>query len=713
MDNETGSLDILLPALAPGLVETIPQTCWRQIPPDLASWMINNALAYPWSNHLALAAVVHTLSGVIHPTNEIRSMHSFLRYVIPNLHPDLASLEPEQALLAYMNDPVQPRVGRSAYAAYLRLQNKTQQYLAETTPAICQRLTPFLFPTLIVSSRLENLAKQKRVASARQRKNQTFGITKNLSNLVALAKRRYKWLANLENQLQQTAEQFRSGEITLPTTITVQHPEQSGELTFRVWNRLAWVNAHQDVYAAKTLKWHRYLKETETRLFLQLESDLSDGGWFLPAVAMGVIQGSQQLEADGRRYADRWQLPNLNASCCGLLSSGQFGKFLLSARHRATGLPADSKVIFCVEPLLAAASVGLFVLVSIVSTGMRVGELQQLTYDQNCMERGYLPQFDDQTKQWVQGPERTFWHVYPKGSQRRARYFVSSTTQEMLLVLHDLHLRYHGPLKSIPAQARHDKFSHTRRYPDRYRFVLQWAGVHIPSPILNKCLTFLLLEHPCRDQMGYPVRITPHLLRHAVAGWLHKEDFSLDQIMGVLKHVNAAVTAYYAALSPDELYRKLGPLLTSLAELVDLDPSAVRSGEQLRELQEQALRRYGLLRQTPGGTCTTLYPCEVHFKCADCPYYIPDPARRDDIEQVVATGTEVIQFYRHNDEHLLVEAECARQRSWQRILIEMNQIEECRLMPPQTVANRVRTFPVNEVGPRLMQDSDPIQQLED
>jgi integrase len=530
---------------------------------------------------------------------------------------------------------------------------------------------------------------------------------------VALAKRRYQWLANLENQVQQIAEQFRQDQISLPAVITIQHLEQAEALTFRVWDKLSWLKAHQAAYGARVERRHRRRPDMDPQLFLQLEGHIPDGSWFLPAVAVGVIQGSQQLGPQARHYADQWQLPKLNVSSPGLLTPGAFGRFLWITRDRATGLPDDSKVIFCVEPLLAAATVGLFVLVSIVSTGMRVGELQQVTYDQECMERGYLPQFDDQTKQWVRGPERTFLRVYPKGGQRRERYFASATVLETLLALYDLHRRYHGPNERIPAQPTQAQFSHTRRYPERYRFVLQWAGVHLASHTLNNCLTFLLLEHPCRDQAGQPVHITPHLLRHAVAGWLHREEFSLDQIMGVLKHINGAVTAYYAALSPDELYRKLGPLLTSLAELIDLDPAVVRSGEQLRALQEQALKRYGLLRQIPGGTCTTLYPCEVHFKCADCRYYIPDPARRGDIEQVVATGTEIIQIYRHQGEHLLAEAECARQSSWQRVLTEMDQIEECRLMSPQMVANRMCTFPVNDVGPKLLQDSDPLQRLEE
>jgi hypothetical protein len=713
MDGKNSELALLLPALDPDLVQTLPVTTWQQIPPDLVCWLRNNALTYPWTNQLALAAAVHSLSGVAHPTSEVRAIHSWLRYAIPDLYPDLASLDPEQALLRYMSDPLQPRVGKDAYGAYRTLQNKMQRYLAEAGPAIGERLGPFLFPPLIVSARLEKLVKQKQVASAQHRKNQVFDITKKLSGLVALAKRRYHWLANLENQVQHIARQVETGEITLPLSITVPHPEQQETLTFRVWSQVAWVTAHPDVYAPKTLSRHRCLTDTETRLFLQLEGNLPEGGWFLPALTLGIIQGSAQLEGAARQYTDRWQLPNLNAGAKGLLAAGPLGLFLMSARQRATGRAADSKVIFCVEPLLAAATVGLFVLVSIVSTGIRVGELQQLTYDQNCIERGYLPQFDDQSRQWVQGPERTFWRVYPKGSQRRARYFVSETMLETLLALHDLHRRYHGPLKSIPAQANYDKFSHTRRFPEQYRFVLQWAGRHLSAGTLNKCLTFLLLDHPCRDPTGQPVRITPHLLRHAMAGWLHQEDFSLDQIMGILKHVNGAVTTYYATLSPDELYRKLGPLLTSLAELVDLDPAVVRSGEQLRDLQEQALKRYGLLRQIPGGTCTTLYPCEVHFKCADCCYYLPDPARRGDIEQKVATGSEVIQFYRHQGEHLLAEAEGARQRSWQRVLTELDQIEEYRLMSPQTVADRMHTFPVNDVGPRLLQDSDPVQLLED
>jgi hypothetical protein len=43
----------------------------------------------------------------------------------------------------------------------------------------------------------------------------------------------------------------------------------------------------------------------------------------------------------------------------------------------------------------------------------------------------------------------------------------------------------------------------------------------------------------------------------------------------------------------------------------------------------------------------------------------------------------------------------------------MDQLETHRLIPPQTVVDRMRTFPMNEMGPRLMQAHDPDQPPED
>ncbi len=53
------------------------------------------------------------------------------------------------------------------------------------------------------------------------------------------------------------------------------------------------------------------------------------------------------------------------------------GRVLSWARRVAAGTPADSRVVFGVEPLLAGAAVGLFTLVCLTQTGMRIGELMQ------------------------------------------------------------------------------------------------------------------------------------------------------------------------------------------------------------------------------------------------------------------------------------------------------------------------------------------------
>ena len=178
--------------------------------------------------------------------------------------------------------------------------------------------------------------------------------------------------------------------------------------------------------------------------FLQFVGELPESPWFLRAVEKGLFQRTPPPEA--RRYAREWQLPSLTlCQPTNLLRLNiSMGRVVGWARRVAAGTPEDSKIIFCVEPFLAGAAVGLFTLVCLTQTGMRIGELMQVTLDRECMETGFLPQFDDPTQTWVKGPRQYYWRLFPKGRVARERYPVTAHMLEALYVLIELHKRYQG-----------------------------------------------------------------------------------------------------------------------------------------------------------------------------------------------------------------------------------------------------------------------------
>lgn len=676
-------IERLLGLLNPRMMAALPDpSLWSQMPRRIVTYMVHNCAQSPWFNHLALASVIYASSRVADPGHCVERVHRFLYWAIPTHFPDLGHLRLESALRTYFEE-TRPGCGVNLYKSYHALQLHLGRFLASLSPEQRVALTPFLLPSLTSSPALARLASQAAEKTRRARKTKAFAIVKRLPDLVVLARRRYRWLSELDAQLQQVGAAVQRGDLRLPAEITSPGLEGPEKLHFRVWNRASWLRAHAGVRPPKTVPRTRLPRDSE-QLFLQCVGELPENPWFLQAVACGALQGSQPLSAEARAYVAEWSLSKLECPEGRLLTPNrEMSPMLHWARQTAAGTSEDSRTVFCLEPLLAAAAVGLFVVVSVVSTGMRIGELQQVTLDRECMEMLDLPEYDDQSGQWVQGASHLYWRLYPKGRSQRERYLVTPHMNEAMFILLDLHKRFYGEhsLASIRCGSL-PQFSHVRRFPGRHRFVLQWGGQHLSLQGLSKCVQFLLLEHLCRDDQNNPVPITVHLLRHGVAGWLRQKGFPLEEIMLLLKQVNITVTDYYAQLSPEHLHQKLGPALTALAELAGTDPALIRSAEEIRGLAQDALLRYGALRRTPGGYCGTFDPCLVHFACATCRFYVPDPRRRAEVTAKLILSEQIVTLRREAGDHLEADNERAHHREWERILKEMDAMEQVPLVAP-------------------------------
>ncbi|MCP4358392.1 MAG: site-specific integrase [Chloroflexi bacterium] len=686
-------LNELFQKLAPTVVQEVrqPNIC-AYVGPALLTWLLNSGSKWPWFNHLTLVGMIYAATGVVHQTGPALGVHTFLKWAIPDYYPDLAQLKVEAAITKCFGSDLAAR-GANAYHNYSALQQPVKAYVDTLPEARQVALVPFLLPVFTPSRKLYLLKKAATEKAKQKRKEQVFPVARRLPGLIALARRRCRWLQQLEAEVQQIAAKVAAGEITLPTTLAVKHWDGQQSMSFKIWNQPSWILAHTTYYhPERVLKAKKDPESFDEQLFLQLWSDLLDDCWFLQAVSLGIIPGEQDLSPQAQAYLDHWNMPRFYALAPGLLQLSRSASTFLSAIRQKKIDWDDDQPLFCVEPLLAAALVGLFVLVSITTTGMRIGELQQVTLSSECMVRSHLPQYDDDQGQWQLGPERIFWSVFPKGESQSRPYLVSSTMLETMFALHDLHERYYGSgsIGPVPARPGVSLFSHYQKYPGRHAFVLQWAGRQLSSRVLPLCLTFLLLEHDFRDLSGRPVRITPHTLRHSIATWLRLQGLPLQDIMTFLGHINLTVSDYYSQLPADELFKKLGPALTALAQLTGTDPAAIRTVEQLGQLQVEALKQYGSLRKTVGGDCGTLHPCEVQFQCAGCPYFVPDPIRRNEIEQRISNLTTAIAFFENSGQPLAAETAMGQRHNWIRVLAEVDAGANVPLLAPASVALRCK-----------------------
>lgn len=674
--------------LDPVVVNTLSgRNLWQQLPRGIVTYLVRTCSQSPWFNHLALASVIYASSRVADPEHCVARVNRFLRWAIPQRFNDFAHMQLEKAIVAYFGDSLQPR-GINLYKSYNALQIHVERFFASLPIKQQAALASFRLPSLSYSPALARLTSRAEEKVRRTRKEKTFAVVRQLPDLVAMARRRYRWLSELDAQQRQLRESVERGETQLPKVITHKCLESQEDLCFRVWDRASWILAHRPADSPKTILRPNTPNAPE-RFFLQLVGELPANPWFLRTVECGALQGPQPPSVEARHYLEEWGVGKMGCPEAGLLApDGVMAKTLNLARRTSTCTPEDSSVVFCLEPLLAAVAVGLFAVVSVVSTGMRIGELQQVTLDRECMEMLALPEYADKIGKWIQGPSRLYWRLYPKGHTQRERYLVTPYMNEAMFLLLDLHKRFFGE-HSITAVrcGLLPQFSHTRRFPGRHKFVSQWGGRHLSLQTLTKCVQFMLLEHVCRDEQGHPVSITAHLLRHGVAGWLRQQGFPLEDIMLLLKQVNITVTDYYARLSPEHLHQKLGPAITALADLAGTDPALVRSAEDIRHLAQDALMRYGVLRRTPGGYCGTFNPCQVHFACATCRFYVPDPRRRAEVATKLILSEKIVTLRREVGDHIEADNEQVHRREWERILKEMDALEQVPLVspPPESV----------------------------
>jgi integrase len=279
-------------------------------------------------------------------------------------------------------------------------------------------------------------------------------------------------------------------------------------------------------------------------------------------------------------------------------------------------------LLFSVEGLLVAALFAHLVIRIQTITGARLGEIQQIAQNPDCIKQ--------LTNVGPKAETRWLLRLVPKGGAERQNYYIDERTKDDLMEVIAF-LREEAQTKKLQVVA--PEFS--KSPPDRY--VFQWAGKHLDQCTLNSVIRFLLHGAIVRTSDGQGVHLTSHILRHAFATEMAGLKVSVDVIAAILHQRDTSVTKYYSQPTATQVSEAAEMIFV---DRIDVAAEALRSPIEIGRMLDEATGRVGALTEVIGGTCIVANLCPAKFACIGCSGNAPDPAKRYQIEQKMAWATE-------------------------------------------------------------------------
>jgi integrase len=277
------------------------------------------------------------------------------------------------------------------------------------------------------------------------------------------------------------------------------------------------------------------------------------------------------------------------------------------------------------EGIYAASLFGHLVVRMQTVTGARIGEVQQIAQNPECI------------KQLVNvGPKAsTRWllRLVAKGRKERCDYFIDEDTKDVLMEVLSFQ-RARMKVKKLPVVA-HESI----KYPaDRY--VLQWNRKPLGQDVLNTALRFLLHGAVLGPEGGC-VHLTTHLLRHGFATEMASLKVPVDVIAKILHQRNLDVTRYYSRPTNQQV---MDAAEIIFVDRIDVAGEALRNPQEIGRMLQEAEGQIGSLTEVIGGTCVVGNLCPAKFACIGCSGNAPDPERRYQIETKRAWATEQMDW---------------------------------------------------------------------
>lgn len=675
---------------------------WPQVHGRVVAYFQNKVIGKPWANHLALIATVLTARRRDVQTVRLTCMVLNARFssIFSALGlTDMREWKNDVHLPLYLRGEIVPddsQYMRQLFLTRFRTATRQTQSWLEALPESERRqYQSFLFPE--VSQFLhEQLNDWKELIQKQQehRKAETEAVVPRFAELRAEAHFRYNRMCRLRQAYLQAVAQVLPDHSNLPLDFSYEEGDPPLErLHFRLWDRRSFAldPAHVSWYSAGTREKAKYGEQQyaaeRNQVFLEfvkgerLEGETPpEGLWFTDLLKMGLIglqghYGSAQQIAERQAWLRQWgygdehsETPTypFTTRVSGLLTwpdgktnggEGSMGKFIAQVQ-RKTG-----KVFIPVESLYAASTFGLLALDLLTTTGMRNGELHQISLLPECLIRlvdDPPPGAQDQSPRI-----RYVLRLLPKGEQTNSlhNYGIGKESVRLIektaqMLCEHYKLKPGEPLPRVPFNPSHNR-SHRFEGPP-VPYIFQYNQTHVTDASIGACLRFLLHGMVFQTREGTPVVIRPHLLRHAFATYaVNIEGLPIDLVAKWLQQKNLEVTGYYSQMPEYMQVDQHASFVARMATQINIREAILRSPEEIQKQAEAARRRVGMLVPVVGGECTLDVYCPNQFDCIHCPAKAPDPEKQYQVEEKQRWATERLAYYER--EGLVLEAEKMKQ----------------------------------------------------
>lgn len=334
--------------------------------------------------------------------------------------------------------------------------------------------------------------------------------------------------------------------------------------------------------------------------------------WFIELCDSYVLSDTQRAGTIHRRHEfyRRWGYQNLDHWDVPMRIVG-WGQLLAEWEC----LRERGHLLFSAEAIYVAAMFGHLAIRLQTITGARLGEIQQVAQNPECI------------KELVNvGPKAaTRWllRLVPKGERKaRQNYYIDEDTKNDLVEVIAFLRRKTGE-KKLPVID--SEFKKTP--PDRY--VFQWEGKPLDQAVLNGVIRFMLHGAVVRSSDGQGSHLTSHLLRHAFATEMAKRNVPVDVIAAILHQRDSSVTRYYSQPTQSQVLEAAELIF---ADRIDVAAEAVRSPDEIGRMLAEAQGKVGALTEVLGGTCVVANLCPAKFACIGCAGNAPDPRKRSQVE---------------------------------------------------------------------------------
>ncbi len=425
-----------------------------------------------------------------------------------------------------------------------------------------------------------------------------------------------------------------------PTIAAVSLVERTVTLSFTLWNRASWVEAHPELYGAAS-RWQQkrqifaYAAEKEI-YFLQYEGDPADLLWCGEILATWPVLSPVPTLAESEERPSTKRLTGLFLERPGLLAPPKRSSVWFRHAMSTGALLFEPESLY--RGVLYAAALATLAL----TNGSRVSELLQVSATR--FETLVVDEFKQQ-----QPTGRKIGllvqKLLPKGytqESERQFFLVGEMASRLLREIGQLLEATHGCIIPVVHPTRSTKEDDLQ--PEPYLF--QWAASRdgrlglLSRADVGRLLRFLFHGLNFTTRVGKPFRVAPHLFRHVMATYIRTVKNVPAEAVAYLLHHRVTLTgsshaltipeatAYYSRLPTAQLLALLFEAQSTFASSECrsyLQVPAPQTLEQMDEALRQIFEQWSLIGPTALGFCSAglcVRP-DNRALCLGCRFLVP------------------------------------------------------------------------------------------